>query len=486
MVRLAPPILPLQHRRYENSWPNVYRWCKLQSFTAKSGQNCTHTLLDSRTVGFGVLDIPDDRYEEFLTAYISSIDRQDLVYLNEHIADKQAPRRMYLDCDMHFKGDMALVDEKELFEDMVLRIYNIVAAFSTDANILLVLSAGMTSETDAAVSPPVPSTKSRLGLHFIWPKFYVTQPVALAIRRAVVTHLVNQLQTTFQANAIINGYEVDSSWPNLVDEAVLTTQNLRMPYSRKCKNGGTVGQCVCGSGQSLDRGCICFRGVVDLGRPYLPLLAVMDGTLQSIEHYDTEFVVTNATIRVTKDTPQSVCNVKATDYMDLYAKDVSPNTKGAKVVAKLVESPEIQSLISSYCLCMWSSFFDADKPVVAKRKGAMYFVACTVPGACPNARNGHHTGSPTFLVFTSDGKVVQKCMSKKNTKRRFQRCDRVDECDIRCEDMLNRNMVAALFKPASKQRKSSAIPRRRSGLVNTAPQQRNKRARRSSSPALQC
>ena len=431
MVRLAPPSLPLKHRELGGP-PLVYLWCHEQKMTAKHGADSTHTVMDARTVPFGVIKVPEDKMAEFLERYVQSIPKQ--LYVIERIAEKEAPRRMYLDLDLHFKGDLTNVDDRQLFDETVTMIYNIVHDYSTDANELYVLSAGMTLESQ-------PSTSSRLGLHLIWPKFIVTQGVALAVRRGVLLKIAHFKRLGFTDNATIGGHQVDAPWCNIIDEAVLTGQTLRMPFSRKAKIAPTMCKCFCDA-RTLPVACVCHRGVMDLGRPYLPFVRVFDGQITDIAHDAPLGVLQKTCIRVPKETPLSPTDISPGDFIDLMPEQALQSRQAAKAASKVVEDLNVRTLVTQYCMCYWGKYFVPDRPVVVKQRGRQFLVPLHNTRCC-NARNCQHTSSPSFLMIQSDGLVYHSCMSSKVAKRRFQNCGKTQQ--DRCCHKLGRPLIDTLF-----------------------------------------
>jgi hypothetical protein len=478
MVRLAPDACILYNRKIPKKWPILYRWCIDNGYTAKNKEELTkqkmqltHTILDNMTVNFGVISIPDNNVDQFFDAYTKSVYANECIYVSERVEKPDSPRRLYMDFDMKMKCDMTNVDELYLFKEMIGAVFLNVCQFSVDAKEMRVLSAGMTGEKD--VNRVVIS--SRLGLHFVWPRFIVNQATSLAIRRSIVLELGTRFSSDdsnpHHSNARLGEYELTSPWSEVVDLSVLNNQNLRMPYSRKAKQARGAGStCACGAMDNPNLGelCRCFKKTCDLSRPYVPLLRVYiperHDNMPAFELLDHETVLDilyTCTIRSTNVHELSATSIRDTDFLDIYAVEVDSREAATRGGKPKDISPAALSLINDYCHTRWRRFVSGPGTVKAKRSSNSIIVPLT--NRCPNAFKSHHTNACTYLVFTSDGRVTHHCMSEKVAKRRFVGCynrscndkkipvdgavcqDEKEKLVAKCEDLLSPQAVAVIF-----------------------------------------
>jgi hypothetical protein len=189
--------------------PYVISWCKQRKFFGRTG-DLSHVLLDK-----GVLCVPDESHEEFLSAYARGV-----VQGGKHsciVEYKPKIFRMFYDLDIVANNAIAKNMTDGSYPDDVLHVlYTIIGttadSFDVDTTTVTSCISNIVKKTEGGV---------KVGIHLTFDSIFVTSAIALHVRAKVLKRL----------EAIDNPFA--NTWNEIVDAAVHKGSGMRLPWAAK-------------------------------------------------------------------------------------------------------------------------------------------------------------------------------------------------------------------------------------------------------------
>lgn len=160
----------------------------------------THLLLNG-----GKLNVPDDKHSLFLRIYAKALENGERVYVVER--RRKDIFRMMIDFDGVFEEKLTQEMRKGIAKTIQQIVYKL---YDIDFNVI------------SLIAPPVKKADSgwKCGIHFIWPRLFVSSEIALAIRQEILA----QFTMTAKCN---------NAMDDVFDPLVYTRNGFRMVGSDK-------------------------------------------------------------------------------------------------------------------------------------------------------------------------------------------------------------------------------------------------------------
>lgn len=188
----------------------IYDWCKKRGYFGRTGKQISHLLLDK-----GVLSVPENSNEEFLSEYAKGVIRGGK---NSCIVEyKKDVFRMFYDLDIIASEIFANEMTNGNFSREVNEIFH--AICGTTADLFDIFDTTVTM----CVSNKTKKVKEgvKIGIHLTFSSIFVTTPIALHVRSKVLENL-RELQNPFL-----------NDWEEIVDAAVHKGSGMRLPWASK-------------------------------------------------------------------------------------------------------------------------------------------------------------------------------------------------------------------------------------------------------------
>lgn len=219
----------------------------------------THNLMDG-----GELSVPDNEYERFLSVCAESICNGEKLFIVEQRSHPMY--KLFFDLDIFM---YQVIDRNELYIKICKLLVSALNELFDDSVDHFEL---ICSVNDVKQARKNQKECYKYGVHIISPNLIVNKEKMIRIRDAVVQKLQNSLEK-----------DGPTLWTDDVDKVVYQSNGFRMNYSRK----GT--KCKC-SQKERD---LCDKcggtGKIDEGRPYIPLLTMMNDYSYTTHEDNVEF-----------------------------------------------------------------------------------------------------------------------------------------------------------------------------------------------------
>lgn len=331
----------------------IYEWCKKRGYFGRTG-DLSHVLLDK-----GVLCVPDNAHDEFLSEYARGVVKGGK--FSCVVEYKPKIFRMFYDLDIVASNDLAEKMTNGDFSDH--EIFHAICGYTAD---LFDISK---TEVTMCISNKTKKVKEgkKIGIHLTFSSIFVSSSVALHVRDKVLENLsdIN--------NQFING------WDKIIDSAVFKGSGMRLPWSCKPE---------------------------DPTRVYVPVLKYVLERGKDIE-----------TVTLDVSGFSAIRNILAS--VSLRTKGVLTNLI-EPVDVDLFESPTYHDNIQSSSLKEYEQVIsEIEKAIPAEYNGKITGVIKTEyvymfrhsSKYCANVQRQHHSSNTYFLV-TKKG-MYQCCYSRK-------------------------------------------------------------------------
>lgn len=336
------------------------QWCKQQGF-CKSGPNLSHVLMDG-----GVLSVPFDRLNDFYTAYIDAVERNEKIYVVEQKTDT-----------FHFFVDLDYKSEEQVsfdtVEEFCTTICDRVSKF-TDKKALV-----------SVAQPKKCGDLMKYGVHINWHGFVVDHGSAMALH----SHIVSALNLLFPT----------TNWNEVVDTSVYgggkknaKGSGFRMPWSHKRAKHDACGGVGCTG---------CEKGKVTQGQ-YIPIL-MYDGKFKRIHDREPSVEILHmATLRT-----------EAKEYEVIQGSVREEGSFTVHETKNTFDDPEVHLSLQKFIRKHMEGQGSADVTKIYVH-GDIHLVS-TNSKYCENLKRKHASNHVWFLI---DGDTIrQKCFCRCETIR---------------------------------------------------------------------
>uniref|UniRef100_A0A6C0IXH5 C962R-like N-terminal AEP domain-containing protein n=1 Tax=viral metagenome TaxID=1070528 RepID=A0A6C0IXH5_9ZZZZ len=403
----------------------------------------THNLMDG-----GELSVPDNEYERFLRVCAESICDGEKLFIVEQRSHPLY--KIFFDFDV-FMYDV--IDRNELYTNICKLVVSTLNELFDDTVDSFEL---ICSVTDVKQARKNQKKCYKYGIHLICPTLIVNKEKMLRVREAVVQKIQNNLEK-----------HGPTHWDDDIDKVVYESNGFRMNYSRKGS------KCKCSQKQRD----LCDKcggsGKIDEGRPYVPLLTIMNDyshtTHENNMDFDTVYEILNKTsIRVSSQSDTVEFNKSPPSWFeDSSLFDVpdglitqAPKRKlseGLDSVESKLQNKKDLSLSELDTLNTWFRTVCNKKKLPKQYKGVTLSSAFTFTNNnvrsniiarvdsqfCINIGREHATNTVYLLVNTLTKKAVMKCYCRCDTtegrrtivKGKRQMCKDFSSHDIDTSDL---------------------------------------------------
>lgn len=398
-----------------------------RSTNTADGVKASHNILN----GFrgGLLYVSEANTAAFNDAYADDIRAGYSHFLSEN---RTPVFKMFVDLDLvRIRRGEATPDEIisycQSIHSAVIKFYNGVDTDMFDIVILRAVVKESPSKNTIDAYGELPPTTWKSGVHLIWPNLLVNSAQAITMRETIISCLM------FNHGPL---EDIQTPWPQIVDQAVYISSGLRMVYSEKCEKCPTCKGVNHGDCDSCEYE---YNGHINTHREYRPWTYLCNGVpddsfivelaadrrltikLSSIRSYaespnESWFLYEGAPIApITSEASRQRLVGGGRDF----AEDQAALSKMRDKVAIIRSDPmypALETFIRSHTLAHWSKVFIKNIHTNPSRTFFVVVVDGEGSSYCTNRQASHNSNRIYFHVNKTG--ISQKC---------FCRCDTTEK-----------------------------------------------------------